>query len=290
MFRGIYSQQKPGKVGEYLDFRENKDMSRNLIKSKEKIKEPEPQKHYSEEPELELYVGNLDDTVSEELVCALFSQIGSVKGCKIIRELRCLVVLFLERGEAMLECSQYPSSRPSPYPAHPHVFVYTYSSVLLTDVDIFAKFSTITSRLMIEHLVMKRTIRHKFRKGLSQVWQKPWTIYKNSGIFLKVLPIKLNKNNCLDVSESSSEVAEDSGSNPVDTTNSESSLAHSSNEPRAHATLTGISENIRGRVRMETLAIWAGDHKPLRVYIGEKGKVSKFGRNLNPWENRPSTE
>nr|CAD7198842.1 unnamed protein product [Timema douglasi] len=33
-----------------------------------------------------LYVGNLDDTVSEELVCALFSQIGSVKGCKIIRE------------------------------------------------------------------------------------------------------------------------------------------------------------------------------------------------------------
>nr|CAD7433901.1 unnamed protein product [Timema monikensis] len=33
-----------------------------------------------------LYVGNLDDTVSEELVCALFSQIGLVKGCKIIRE------------------------------------------------------------------------------------------------------------------------------------------------------------------------------------------------------------
>lgn len=33
-----------------------------------------------------LYVGNLDMTVSEELLCALFSQIGLVKGCKIIRE------------------------------------------------------------------------------------------------------------------------------------------------------------------------------------------------------------
>ncbi|XP_021938862.1 nucleolysin TIAR-like isoform X2 [Zootermopsis nevadensis] len=33
-----------------------------------------------------LYVGNLDASVSEDLVCALFSQIGPVKGCKIIRE------------------------------------------------------------------------------------------------------------------------------------------------------------------------------------------------------------
>lgn len=33
-----------------------------------------------------LYVGNLDHTVSEELLCALFSQIGQVKGCKVIRE------------------------------------------------------------------------------------------------------------------------------------------------------------------------------------------------------------
>lgn len=33
-----------------------------------------------------LYVGNLDTSVSEELLCALFSQIGAVKGCKIIRE------------------------------------------------------------------------------------------------------------------------------------------------------------------------------------------------------------
>lgn len=33
-----------------------------------------------------LYVGNLDITVSEDLLCALFSQIGQVKGCKIIRE------------------------------------------------------------------------------------------------------------------------------------------------------------------------------------------------------------
>lgn len=33
-----------------------------------------------------LYVGNLDVSVTEELLCALFSQIGPVKGCKVIRE------------------------------------------------------------------------------------------------------------------------------------------------------------------------------------------------------------
>lgn len=33
-----------------------------------------------------LYVGNLDMTVSEDLLCTLFSQIGLVKGVKIIRE------------------------------------------------------------------------------------------------------------------------------------------------------------------------------------------------------------
>ncbi|XP_065166930.1 cytotoxic granule associated RNA binding protein TIA1 [Atheta coriaria] len=33
-----------------------------------------------------LYVGNLDGTVSEDLLCTLFAQIGPVKGCKIIRE------------------------------------------------------------------------------------------------------------------------------------------------------------------------------------------------------------
>lgn len=33
-----------------------------------------------------LYVGNLDISVSEELLVALFSQMGAVKNCKIIRE------------------------------------------------------------------------------------------------------------------------------------------------------------------------------------------------------------
>lgn len=33
-----------------------------------------------------LYVGNLDVSVSEDLLCTLFAQIGPVKGCKIIRE------------------------------------------------------------------------------------------------------------------------------------------------------------------------------------------------------------
>lgn len=32
------------------------------------------------------YVGNLDPTVTEELILALFGQIGPVKGCKIIQE------------------------------------------------------------------------------------------------------------------------------------------------------------------------------------------------------------
>lgn len=33
-----------------------------------------------------LYVGNLDHSVSEELLCTLFAQIGPVNGCKVIRE------------------------------------------------------------------------------------------------------------------------------------------------------------------------------------------------------------
>ncbi|XP_076668993.1 nucleolysin TIAR-like [Andrena cerasifolii] len=33
-----------------------------------------------------LYVGNLDQSVSEDLLCALFSHIGVIRGCKIIRE------------------------------------------------------------------------------------------------------------------------------------------------------------------------------------------------------------
>lgn len=33
-----------------------------------------------------LYVGNLDPSVTEDLLCALFGQMGSVKSCKIIRE------------------------------------------------------------------------------------------------------------------------------------------------------------------------------------------------------------
>lgn len=32
------------------------------------------------------YVGNLDPSVTEELILALFGQIGPVKGCKIIHE------------------------------------------------------------------------------------------------------------------------------------------------------------------------------------------------------------
>ena len=34
------------------------------------------------------YVGNLDPSVSEDLILALFGQIGATKGCKIIHEVR----------------------------------------------------------------------------------------------------------------------------------------------------------------------------------------------------------
>ncbi|GAB1860061.1 hypothetical protein CAJAP_01014 [Camponotus japonicus] len=33
-----------------------------------------------------LYIGNLDHAVSESLLCALFSHIGTINNCKIIRE------------------------------------------------------------------------------------------------------------------------------------------------------------------------------------------------------------
>lgn len=33
-----------------------------------------------------LYVGNLDHSVTEELICTLFASMGPVKSCKIIRE------------------------------------------------------------------------------------------------------------------------------------------------------------------------------------------------------------
>ena len=34
------------------------------------------------------YVGNLDPSVTEELIVVLFGQIGTVKGCKIIHEVK----------------------------------------------------------------------------------------------------------------------------------------------------------------------------------------------------------
>lgn len=42
--------------------------------------------NFDERSPTTLYVGNLDYSVSEELLCTLFSQIGPIRGCKIIRE------------------------------------------------------------------------------------------------------------------------------------------------------------------------------------------------------------
>uniref|UniRef100_A0A146LK12 Nucleolysin TIAR n=1 Tax=Lygus hesperus TaxID=30085 RepID=A0A146LK12_LYGHE len=42
--------------------------------------------NFDERSPTTLYVGNLEYSVSEELLCTLFSQIGPIRGCKIIRE------------------------------------------------------------------------------------------------------------------------------------------------------------------------------------------------------------
>jgi len=42
-----------------------------------------------------LYVGNLDPSVTEELIVVLFGQIGTVKGCKIIHEVNRFLYLYM---------------------------------------------------------------------------------------------------------------------------------------------------------------------------------------------------
>ncbi|XP_025154222.1 nucleolysin TIAR-like [Harpegnathos saltator] len=46
-----------------------------------------------------LYIGNLDHAMSEDLLCALFSHIGAVTSCKIIREPRSDPYAFVEFAE-----------------------------------------------------------------------------------------------------------------------------------------------------------------------------------------------
>ncbi|XP_021938861.1 nucleolysin TIAR-like isoform X1 [Zootermopsis nevadensis] len=57
-----------------------------------------------------LYVGNLDASVSEDLVCALFSQIGPVKGCKIIREVSLCISSFTK-----VHCTRHIEPGNDPY-------------------------------------------------------------------------------------------------------------------------------------------------------------------------------
>nr|CAD7604719.1 unnamed protein product [Timema genevievae] len=47
------------------------------------------------------------------------------------------------------------------------------------------KFSTVTSRLRMEPLVMEEDNSSVVQAGLSRMQQKPWPISKNSGVFLK---------------------------------------------------------------------------------------------------------
>ncbi|XP_015594832.1 trithorax group protein osa isoform X2 [Cephus cinctus] len=57
-----------------------------------------------------LYVGNLDHSVSEDLLCALFSQIGNVKGCKVIREMAVALLCVLLVGQDVLAVVNKASS------------------------------------------------------------------------------------------------------------------------------------------------------------------------------------
>ena len=43
------------------------------------------------------YVGNLDPSVTEELLVTLFGKLGSCKGCKIIREVCHFVAMTLDQ-------------------------------------------------------------------------------------------------------------------------------------------------------------------------------------------------
>ncbi|XP_046432181.1 uncharacterized protein LOC124185440 isoform X2 [Neodiprion fabricii] len=82
-----------------------------------------------------LYVGNLDYSVSEDLLCALFSQIGNVRGCKVIREKRTRSQKILAQASA--RCARVAkSARAHPRGSDPRTLVLRNSkSDLPIDTD-----------------------------------------------------------------------------------------------------------------------------------------------------------
>ncbi|KAK9501739.1 hypothetical protein O3M35_012412 [Rhynocoris fuscipes] len=91
-----------------------------------------------------LYVGNLDHSVSEELICALFSQIGLVKGCKVIREPGYDPYAF----EMKVNWATSPGNQPKLDTSnHHHIFVGDLSPEIETQTlrDAFAPFGEISN-------------------------------------------------------------------------------------------------------------------------------------------------
>ncbi|XP_037047781.1 nucleolysin TIAR [Bradysia coprophila] len=126
-----------------------------------------------------LYVGNLDHSVSEELLCALFGQMGTVKGCKIFREsgndpyafieysnhgaaATALTAmnkrLFLEK-EMKVNWATSPGNQPkTDTSTHHHIFVGDLSPEIETDTlrEAFAPFGEISNcRIVRDSQTMK---------------------------------------------------------------------------------------------------------------------------------------
>ncbi|XP_055385125.1 nucleolysin TIAR isoform X2 [Condylostylus longicornis] len=126
-----------------------------------------------------LYVGNLDHSVSEDLLIALFSQMGTVKSCKIIREpgndpyafieyithqsaATALIAmnkrLFLEK-EIKVNWATSPGNQPkTDTSAHHHIFVGDLSPEIETEQlrEAFAPFGEISNcRIVRDSQTMK---------------------------------------------------------------------------------------------------------------------------------------
>lgn len=115
-----------------------------------------------------LYVGNLDHSVSEELLCALFGQMGTVKSCKIIREAGNDPYAFIEftshqsattaltamnkrvflEKEMKVNWATSPGNQPkADTSTHHHIFVGDLSPEIETETlrDAFAPFGEISN-------------------------------------------------------------------------------------------------------------------------------------------------
>lgn len=115
-----------------------------------------------------LYVGNLDQSVTEDLLCALFGQMGAVKSCKIIREASSDPYAFIEyashqsaqtalaamnkrlflKKEIKVNWATSPGNQPKTDTSqHHHIFVGDLSPEIETETlrEAFAPFGEISN-------------------------------------------------------------------------------------------------------------------------------------------------